>query len=240
MDDDKLYFLDDHNKELEISQKNNNITINDSRYNYYNIAIPENYPGITVSVNWHIINFYVSEDGVKILGSGGRLAEPIIAERIEMFDGLESFASNRGYIWGRTIALLDLYLLKGAGSDNYPLAFPQDDFIGKLNANWDWDASLVVDKPHNMYLQNAINTGVISLIALIVVWSIYFISSFKLYNKMTYNSLEKYIGASCLISIIGYLAAGMFNDNIVSVTPLFWIILGLGISINLRLKNKIS
>lgn len=240
VDNDKLYFLDDQNKELEISQKNNEITINDDRYNYYKITILEDYPGVTVSVNWHIINFYISEDGVKILGSGGRLAEPVIAERINMFDGIESLASNRGYIWGRTIALLDLYLLKGAGSDNYPLAFPQDDFIGKINANWDWDASLIIDKPHNMFLQIAVNTGGISLIALIIAWGIYIISSFKLYSKMIYDSLEKYIGASCLVSVIGYLVAGMFNDNIVSVAPIFWIILGMGISINLRVKNKLS
>ena len=37
---------------------------------------------------------------------------------------------------------------------------------------------------------------------------------------------------------MGYLAASMFNDHIVSVAPLFWIILGIGISINFRLKSK--
>ena len=30
----------------------------------------------------------------------------------------------------------------------------------------------------------------------------------------------------------------MFNDHIVSVSPLFWIILGIGIGINVRLTSK--
>jgi hypothetical protein len=240
IDNDKVYFMDDSKKELEISQKGNELTINDDRYRNYKITIPENYPGITVAINWHIINFYISESGVKVIGSGGRLTKPIIAERLEMFDGIESLAANRGYIWGRTIPLLYSYLYKGAGADNYPYAFPQDDFIGKLNANWDWDANLVIDKPHNLYLQVAINTGLFSLLALLVALGIYFINSLKLYSKMIYNSFEKYLGASCLISVIGYLVSGMFNDSVISVAPIFWIILGLGISINLRLKNKTS
>jgi hypothetical protein len=240
IDGNKLYFMDENNNELEIIIKGNNITINNQKYINYQIDIHDNYPGITVKRDWHIINFYFSNDGIKILGSGGRLATPIEAEKLSYFDGFESIASNRGYIWGRTIPMLDSYLFIGTGPDNYPLAFPQDDFVAKLNANWDWDANLIIDKPHNLYLQGATNTGVFSLLSLLVVCGIYLINSLKLYSRMIYDSLEKYVGASCLISIIAYLAAGMFNDSIVSVTPIFCIILGLGISINLRFKNKIS
>jgi hypothetical protein len=67
---------------------------------------------------------------------------------------------------------------------------------------------------------------------------LYIIVSLKLYSTTTFDSLEKIVGASCLVSIIGYLAAAMFNDHIVSVSPLFWIIFGLGISINLGLQRK--
>lgn len=238
VDNDKLYFFDDQNKELEISQKNNEITINDNRYRYYKITIPGSYPGVSVTVDWHIINFYISEDGVKILGSGGRLAEPVVADRVKIFDGIENFASNRGYVWGRTLALLEDYLIFGSGADNYPIVFPQDDFVAKMNSSWDVDANLLIDKPHNLYMQIAINTGILSLLSLLVSFSIYIISSIKLYNKMVFDSLEKYIGASVLIGVIGYLSAGMFNDSVTSVAPLFWLLFGLGISINVRLKSK--
>ncbi len=238
LDDDKLYFLDENNKELEISQKNNIISIIEESYNYYRITIPDNYPGITVALNSNIINFYIAQDGIKILGSGGRLTEPIVAKQFAPFIGIESFASNRGYIWGHTISILDRYLFIGSGADNFPMAFPQDDFVGKLNTHWDWDANLVIDKPHNLYLQIATNTGVLSLLSLLALWGIYIISSLKLYSKIVFDSLEKYIGASTLIGVIGYLSTGLFNDSITSVAPLFWLILGIGISINVRLKSK--
>jgi len=237
IDGNKLYFLDENNNELEITTKGNEITINDKRYAGYKITIAERYPGITVIRVGRNFNFYFTNSGVKMISSGGRLTEPITADTFKQLDGLESLASNRGYIWGRTIPLLKNYVIYGSGPDNYPIAFPQDDLLTKSNVFY--DPTTVVDKPHNMYLQIATNTGAISLISLISVWGIYIINSLKLYFKINYNSLEKYLGASCLICVIGYLAAGMFNDNVVSVTPIFCIILGLGICINLRLRNRI-
>ncbi|MDW5298601.1 MAG: O-antigen ligase family protein [Sedimentibacter sp.] len=238
IDEDKLYFLDENSNELEITTKGKEITINDKKYAGYKITIAGNYPGVTVNRAGRNFNFYFTNDGVKLLGSGGRITEPVVADTFKPLDGLEKLASNRVYIWGRTLPLLKSYVLKGAGSDNYPIVFPQDDFIGKLSAGMEMNT--VVDKPHNLYLQIATNTGVLSLLSLIGLWGIYIVSGLKLYSKIVFDSLEKYIGASCLISIIGYLSAGMFNDSVVSVAPIFWILLGLGISINFRLKSKIS
>lgn len=240
LDNDKLYFLDENYNELEITRKGNNIKLNDQdKYWEINkISIPKNYPGVTITTHWGYgtINFYFAQDGIKILGSGGRISDPIVADRFKPLDGLEKFMSGRGYIWSRTIPMLKTYLIKGSGADNYPIAFPQDDFLAKLRNGS--DASLIIDKPHNMYMQIGINTGVVSLIALVSVWVLYIISSLKLYTKITFNSLEEIVGASCLVSVIGYLATAMFNDHIVSVSPLFWIILGIGISISIRLQKN--
>ncbi len=239
IDGRKILFLDENNMELSITKNENSITINDERYSNYNVIIPEEYSGVTVVAYGKTIKFFVAKEGVKIIGSGGRLAEQKTSPFFEPLKGLERIGSNRGYIWGATIPMLKNYLIIGAGPDNYPIAFNQDDFIGKLNLI-DVDANIVVDKPHNMYLQTAVNTGVISLIALLALYGIYVVSSLMLYSKVAFNNSEEIIGAACMISIIGYLAAGMFNDNVVSVAPLFWLILGLGISINLRVKNKLN
>lgn len=240
IDGDKLFFLDENNNELEITSKSNAIKINDDKYNNYNIIISDSYPGATVSRDWHTLNFYFTKEGIKMMGSGGRLTEPIVAERFTLFDGLESFASNRGYIWGRSIPLLHDYLIKGSGADNYPMAFPQDDFIAKMNTSWDISANLVIDKPHNMYLQTAINTGVVSFIALLAIWCMYIVNSLRLYCKMSFDTMDEFIGSTCFIGITGYLVAAVFNDSITSVAPIFWIMLGLGISINIRLKKEIN
>ncbi len=236
IDEDKLYFLDENYKELEIKTKGSEITINNKKYSGYKIVIAKNYPGVTVTRSSRNLNFYFTDNGVKILGSGGRITEPMVAETFKLFDGLERLGSNRGYIWGRTLPLLKSHVISGVGPDNYPIAFPQDDFLNK--ANFFSDPNIVVDKPHNLYLQIAANTGVLSLLSLLVLWGIYIISSLKLYSKIEFDSLDKYLGASGLISVIGYLFAGIFNDSVISIAPLFWIILGLGISINIRLKNK--
>lgn len=238
IDEDKLFFLDENYNELEITTKGSEITIKEKKYAGYKISISKNYPGVSVTRASRSFNFYFTSDGVKLLGSGGRITQPIIAEAFKPLDGLEKLASNRGYIWGRTLPLLKNYIISGSGPDNYPIAFPQDDFLAKSNAFS--DPNTVVDKPHNLYLQIATNTGVLSLLSLLIFWGIYIINSFKLYSKMVYDSLDKYVGASCLIGVIGYLSAGMFNDSVISVAPLFWGMLGLGISINFRLKNKMN
>lgn len=237
--DDKLYFLDENNNELEIVQDGNRIKLknNDKYWEINNITMGQNYPGVSIKDLWgsRTISFYFSQEGVKILGSGGRVTEPIVAKSYKPLEGLERFMSNRGYIWGRTIPMLSNYIIKGAGPDVYAIVFPQDDIIAKLNSGM--DASMVIDKPHNMYLQNAVNTGVVSLIMLIIVWLSYVIDSLKKYSNISFNSIIEYIGATCFISEVGYLVAGMFNDQMTSVSPIFWIILGIGISINYRLNK---
>ena len=234
-----MYFLDENNKELGITQKGNSILINnnDHYWEINNITIPKSYPGVTIATHWGWgrINFIFTENGVKILGSGGRITTPIKADRIEALDEYNRFMSDRGYIWSRSLSMAKDYILTGAGADNFPIVFPQDDYLAKLNTLN--DASLVIDKPHNMYLQTTINTGLITLIALFLLAIMYLFESIKIYSKAKFDSLEKFVGASCLVSVTGYLVAGLFNDNIVSVYPLFWIILGIGININYRLSK---
>ena len=240
IENDKVLFLDESNKILEILDENGYITINDERYNKYKITIPVDLPIINVKISelWKTrdINFYLTEDEIKVLGVGNRIEDIYIAPYSELFEGIEEIASSRGYIWGRSIPLLNRFLYIGAGADNFVYVFPQNDYIGKLNVGM--KSTTVVDKPHNMYLQIAINTGVVSLVILLILWAIYIVSSVKLYCNTNLDSLDKHMGLACLLSVVGYLVAGVFNDYIVSVAPLFWITLGLGISINIRVKRN--
>ncbi len=240
IDKDKLFFVDENNKTLPINtDENGYLFIDETDKWYLKVKLSETYPGFSVTTPWIVqgsLNFYITEDGVKILGSGGRIIEPIIAESLKIFNGLEMLASNRGYIWSRTIPLLREYIFIGAGADNYPIVFPQDDFIGKLNVFM--SATEVIDKPHNMYLQIAMNTGFVSLIALITLWGMYIFTSARLYKNLKFDYIENYVGISCYLSVLGYLFAGIFNDHIVSVSPLFWCIFGLGVSINTYIKQR--
>ncbi|HBB28918.1 MAG TPA: hypothetical protein DC000_06685 [Clostridiales bacterium] len=240
IDGDKLFFVDDNDEIIPMKKNDNGYLEPDiKRTGYFLVNMADSYPGFNVYVPWisnNSLNFYVTESGIKFINSGGRVVDIIEAKNVDFLNGLEKFASGRGYIWGRTIPLIKNSFVIGEGPDNYIYAFPQDDLIGKLKSGL--YGAVVVDKPHNMFLQIVINTGFISLVFLLILWLIYIYISLKLYWKIELNSLDKYMGLACFLSIIGYLAAGMFNDYIVSVSPIFWIILGLGISLNIRLKKE--
>ena len=91
---------------------------------------------------------------------------------------------------------------------------------------------MIVDKPHNLYLQIGINHGVIALLAFVVMMLAYIIDSFKLYALRKEYNTQQLIGTAVSLAIIGYLGAGFFNDSIVSVAPIFWALFGVGIAVN--------
>lgn len=160
------------------------------------------------------------------------------------FEGREKIGSSRGYIWSRTIPLLKDTILIGHGADTYPMYFPQSDYIAKTK--YVGNAFALVDKPHNMYLQIAVNLGVVSLFMFLVILIIYFTSAINA-QRTVYSSLKHGDGAGndenkpqlnrgssvgILGAIIAYLVSAIFNDSLISVAPVFFLILGLGYKIN--------
>lgn len=242
VEDNKMYFLDENNNELPIDINGENVTINNTRYSGYKIKISADSPIVTVSrdtyYRWVNIIFYIGNDKVSVISSGGRIAEPIKADSISTLDSYGRFASNRGYIWSRTIPILRGRIIFGVGADNYPLVFPQDDFAEKMKIGM--DANMVIDKPHNMMLQIGVNTGMLSIVALLFVWIYYLIDSMKLFLNVAFDSYNKFIGVACLISITGYITAALFNDHIVSISPVFWMILGIGVCNNGIIRDLIN
>ncbi|NFT91822.1 O-antigen ligase family protein [Clostridium botulinum] len=152
------------------------------------------------------------------------------------FKGKEKLGSARGYIWSRSIPLMKETLLLGKGPDTFAYTFPQNDLMGKYYAYG--TPNMIVDKPHNLYMQIALNEGLIALIAFLGIMLIYIVDSIKLYTlKKDYTETQILGGVTCL-GIVGYLFAGMFNDSVVSVAPMFWIILGVGVSLNYLNKKE--
>ncbi|WP_297417387.1 O-antigen ligase family protein [Clostridium sp.] len=154
------------------------------------------------------------------------------------FKGKEQLGSMRGYIWSRSIPLLKDNLILGSGPDTFVFRFPQNDSIGIYYAYG--TPNTIVDKPHDLYLQIALNDGVIALLAFLAVMIIYIVDSIKLYSfKKYYNRSQKLGSATCL-GVIGYLFAGIFNDSVVSVAPVFWIVLGAGVALNYMNRKELS
>lgn len=167
----------------------------------------------------------------------GKLDKINKAESSVLFNGYERYASNRGYIWSRTIPLLKKYLILGSGADTYVMAFPQQDYVNLYNFGY---AEQILTKPHNLYLQIGVQTGVLSLIAYLVFYGMYFISSLKLYIKSKFNSYYSQVGVAILISTFSYMIVSIANDSLIAIAPIFWAFMGLGIVLNKLEKNRIK
>lgn len=154
-----------------------------------------------------------------------------------VFTGYEGIASNRGYIWSRTIPLLKDYIFLGSGPDTFTMVYPQNDYLYMANAGF---RGAILTKPHSLYLQIAVQTGMVSLIAFLVFYGMYFVSSMKLYLKEKFTSIYSKIGVAIFIGTISYMIAGITNDSSVTTAPLFWVMIGVGISMNHKAKDLLK
>ncbi|MBQ9947114.1 MAG: undecaprenyl-phosphate glucose phosphotransferase [Oscillospiraceae bacterium] len=180
----------------------------------------------------HSLNFVLFNDKQLhlVYKDSNNKVKPINAEAIG-FEGKEKLGSSRGYIWSRTIPLLDECLLIGYGPDTFPYVFPQNDYLAKYYAYGE-GFHITVDKPHNLYLQIFISNGLVALIAFLAICGLYVVDCFRLYALKKQYRIEQIYGISVMLAIIGYLVAGFFNDSVVSVAPVFWILLGTGAALN--------
>lgn len=154
------------------------------------------------------------------------------------FKGKEKLGSARGYIWSRSLPMMKETLLVGNGPDTYALEFPQNDLLGKW---WAYDTpNMIVDKVHNLYMAIFINNGGLALLGFLIMLGAYLIQSFKLYALKGYYENKEILGIATTLAVVGYLGAGVFNDSIVSVAPIFWILLGAGMGVNYLINKEVS
>lgn len=187
---------------------------------------------INMSVN-NLRTFYF----MTSVTEGVVLCDPMPLQAIELeypeavgFKGKEKLGSARGYIWSRSIPMMKETLLVGYGPDTYALEFPQGDYLGKW---WAYNTpNMIVDKAHNLYLAIFINQGGLALLGFLIMIGAYIVQSIRLYALKTDYEASDIKGIAVTLAIVGYLGAGIFNDSVISVAPIFWILLGTGMAIN--------
>lgn len=230
----ELYFYTLDGDELSSQIVGRTVTLIDEAYSGFKFVRSEDQSHYAVSVYGRWFALYLTIDGFKFEGLSGDLFVPDTPDKIKVLEVYGSLFSNRTFIWSRAIPLMKDHILIGAGPDMFPIAYPQNDLAGRLNF---MGVRTIIDKPHNMYLQTAINTGFISLLALLTVFGMYLVEGVKLFINRSYETLEEYLGAGLMASISAYLVSGIFNDQIMSVGPLFYAMLGLGIAVNQIIKK---
>ncbi len=158
---------------------------------------------------------------LSLAGNGGVPIELVQDKGIKLLDGLERLGSGRAYILSRSLKLVPEYWLLGAGPDNFVAVFPQNELLPKMAVD---NTYLIIDKPHNWYLQMMINTGLISALAVI---SLMVVLSKRVSGLFAAESAGHLLPGILWTAIIGYGVANLFNDSVTSVAPIFWAFLGI-------------
>lgn len=231
-------FYNEGKNEINSVINNNSYTFESEAFK--NISIEYLGYGIIVDVGYtDTIEFYISDGNFRGVGQNGIEVEKIKRDKV-ILPSLYSIATGRGYAWINTIPLLKNSILWGTGPGTFAMYFQQNDYVGMMNTHG--TTKLVIDKPHNMYLQVAQQTGVLGLIALIVIFVIAIRRSIGVYirNNIENKDDEFNLGFGIFIGIVGFLIVSLVNDSIVTVNPIFWILLGVNFSITNYLKVKVK
>lgn len=169
------------------------------------------------------------------IGKLAKLTEDTVSDDFEPLVHMSSLANGRGYIWNKTITLLKNYVILGSGADTFTLVYPNGDFVDKYNNGYD---NLILSKPHNLYLQIAVQTGMLSLICFLVFYGWYFVSSLRLYFRLKFDNILTVVGFAIMLGTLGYMISGIANDSTITVAPLYWALIGTGIGINNQIKAR--
>lgn len=175
---------------------------------------------------WHFA--YDANQQLKFVNPFGKF-DDIVTPDTFGFEGRERLGSARGYIWSRSLPLIMKRPLLGYGVDTFSVVFPQQDYVGKYNA---YDTTnMIVDKPHNIYIQIALNSG---LIALASYMALVILGLFRT-GKATFVKKLKFQNAwtsATFLGLFSYSIAGVFNDSTVQLSSVFWILLALSLTLN--------
>lgn len=173
------------------------------------------------------LQFIKQDNGYFYRTPGGKITE---MERVEAadFHGLEYLGSARGYIWSRVVPLLKNYLLIGSGPDTFAEVFPQQDYAGKLIYSDRPD--MIIEKAHNDYLTKWVQTGMISVVCILIFYVLLIHMGRKAYQKKeAVSDMQGRLGYGCYFASIAYMVANLFNDSTIQTSPLFWIFAGITI-----------
>nr|WP_281167201.1 O-antigen ligase family protein [Thiolinea disciformis] len=129
--------------------------------------------------------------------------------------------SSRMGIWINSLEISAENILIGSGPDTFALFYHDhlpDDRRSKV----------LVDKPHNIYIQNLLNIGGLGLVSFLGIMIIFFYRAYHFLLEERLEANQNSVLLALTLGVLGYLLAGMFYDSTVHVSPIFWVVLGLG------------
>lgn len=222
----------------EIDQEKQISAVNDERFSNVQVQ-PINFtgeiPGISVYVDGISWNFTKTETNkYAYMNSAGKMVDFPNIKPSRLFK--DDAMSNRGRIWDNTIPLLGKHIIMGAGANTYLFEYPQEDYIGQA---YIYGFNSYGVKAHCWYLQQWVETGLVGTLSLIVFLLWYLIKSIRIYRRVNLHSRLSWIGFGIFTAVLVYMLVGLVNDSNVCTAPVFWCMLGLGLSVNhMLIKNE--
>ena len=197
---------------------------------------------IYLQIAENMLVFVKEDEGYLYETPSGNLVPMTSVEATDLH-GLEYLGSARGYIWSRTLPLLDNYLLIGSGPDTFAEAFPQEDYAGKTV--YSDDPNMVIEKAHNDYLTKWVQTGGISLICIFVFYVLFIRLGWccffqKKPSSAATDTMQERLGLGCYIACLSYMFTSLFNDSTLQTAPLFWVLCGIALSSMYTKNNGLS
>lgn len=191
--------------------------------------------GFTVTLDGLTWNFLQSDNHYYYLNPAGKLVDYKRPAHATLFR--DDAMSKRGHIWNDTIPLLGKHIFLGSGANTFLFSYPQDDYI--YNAYISGPGSVICDvKAHNWYLQQWVETGLLGSLALFIFIGIYVVRSASIYRKADLKKSITWLGIGIFSAVLVYLAAAIVNDSNVSTAPVFYGMLGLGMTVNRMIAGK--
>lgn len=167
------------------------------------------------------IRFFVLDNTFRFVNAAG------VEDEIDAPDLLGSMktahvGTGRAYIWQTLLKLAANRPILGYGHGTVTTLFPQNDVVGKYNAFG--EVYMLVDKPHNLYLQLLLYQGLLGLILFLGIL-------FTTAQGLWMNLRSGYGGFSLptLSALMGYSFVGLANDSKVTSAIFFWVLIGISV-----------
>ena len=178
----------------------------------------------TEKIPWHFVR-QPEWESYQYVTLYGKTDRPEHAEAV-FAKGYERAFTDRMYLWQRSIPLLRNSLILGTGPCTFPLVFPQNDYVMRANLGIKMLME-IISRPHSFYLQTAIQTGVLSLAALLWFFFRYIKKALSVLRTETARTVLIWNGA-VILAVLSYMLTGLTNDSVVVTAPIFWAMLGAG------------
>lgn len=147
----------------------------------------------------------------------------------------DSFLNGRGYIWNRLFHYYGSIRCWERDQIHFCLHFHRMIMWQKAKLGGEFYQT-ITSNAHSLYLQMAEQTGIPSVLCLLVFAGIYLVQSWKLYRRKALT-FEERNGRAIFLAVSGYLIAGLCWASSVCTTPFFWMLLGMGAATNKNMKN---